>query len=54
MQDVASVIDDLLHDRKIARATHPAIYAYRFTSKGATHGKVIYRLWLADAIGSWP
>ncbi|BEJ12716.1 hypothetical protein CspHIS471_0211760 [Cutaneotrichosporon sp. HIS471] len=29
LADVAAVIDVLLQDKKIARATHPAIYAYR-------------------------
>jgi putative IMPACT (imprinted ancient) family translation regulator len=28
--DVAAAVEALLEDKKIARATHPAIYAYRF------------------------
>ncbi|GMK59042.1 hypothetical protein CspeluHIS016_0700570 [Cutaneotrichosporon spelunceum] len=37
--DVAAVVDLLLADKRIARATHPAIYAYRIgTESGSDDG----------------
>lgn len=37
VHDVAADVDHLLQDRKIARATHPAIYAYRFMEGTTQH-----------------
>lgn len=47
-RDVAAVVQHLLQDRKIARAAHPTIYAYRIVRDvGGVAGKVV-------EAGEWP